>query len=158
MIDVQHTPSDTIRLIIQGNRSMSWRANLWLAASLGVICMGIALAMASVGLWMVIPFAGVEVLFIVACLYWTLRRLTRKEIITVDEQVVQLEWGYKKPEKSANLPRQWCQLRYHCPDNPFEVGELSVTAHGRRYRLGEALGREEKKTLHGELAAALQKF
>lgn len=157
MIDVQNQAGRTTRLIVQANQSMSWKANLWLAASLGVICLGIALAMAAFGYWMIIPFAGAEILFILFCLHWTLHRLSRKEVITVNEDAVRLEWGYQHPEKCVDLPRQWSKLKYDCPDSPFEVGHLSLGAHGKYYALGQCLGRDEKKVLFAELDSALNR-
>ena len=154
MIDVEEEGAGT-RLIVQGNRSMSWRANLWLAASLGVVVFGIAIAMATQGLWLIIPFAGAEVLLVVACLWLTLRRLSRKEVITVGEEAITLEWGYNSPEVSVRLPRRWSRLRYHASDSPFDCGDLSVAAHGKAYALGRVLNRDEKKALHVELAAAM---
>ena len=130
---------------------------MWLAASLGVVCLGIALVMAFYGFWMIIPFAGAEVVFIVFCLHWTLRRLSRKEVITVNEDDIRLEWGYKQPDKSVDLPRRWSQLHYYCPDSEFEVGHLSLGAHGKHYALGESLGKAEKKTLFTELDTALKR-
>ena len=155
MIEVQDENGSTTRLIVTANQSMSWKANLYLAASLGVICMGIAIAMATFGLWMVIPFAGLEVIFIVACLYMTLKRLSRQEVITVDNEAIKLEWGYNHPDTVVNLPRRWSRLSYRCTDSVFEVGELSVAAHGQRYALGKCLNKEEKKALYGELQTAL---
>jgi len=157
MIDVQNTVDKGTRLIVQANQSMSWKANMWLAAGLGFVCMGIAIALAFFGFWMVIPFAGAEVLFVAYCLHWTIHRLSRKEVITVQEDAIRLEWGYKRAERCVDLPRQWSQLRYNCPDSPFEVGHLSLGAHGRHYTLGNALGRDEKKELYTELNSALQR-
>ncbi len=130
---------------------------MWLAASLGVICMGVALAMAAFGFWMIIPFAGAEVIFIAACLHWTTHKLSRKEVITVKRDAIELEWGYREPEKSVALPRQWSQLKYHCPESPFEVGHLSLGAHGKHYALGQCLGRDEKKTLYTKLDSVLKR-
>lgn len=157
MIEVQEEKSCTTRLIVTANQSMSWKANLYLAASLGFISMGVAIAMATFGLWMVIPFAGLEVIFIVVCLYLTLKRLSRQEVITVNNDAITLEWGYNRPDVVVNLPRRWSRLSYQCKDSVFEVGELSLLAHGKRYPLGKCLNREEKKALHGELQAALAK-
>lgn len=140
---------------MRANQSMTWRANMWLAASLGVVCLGIALAMASHGFWMIVPFAGAEIVFIVFCLHLTVKRLSHQEVITVDEQAIRLEWGYTRPDRVVNLPRQWSRLRYACSDNPFEVGELSLAAHGKHYALGKCLGRAEKKTLYSELKAVI---
>lgn len=155
MIDVQKTTENNVRLVVSGNQSMSWRANLLLAGSLAVICLGIAFAMAAFGFWMVIPFAGAEVVFIVTCLYLTLKRLSLKEVITVGDNAIRLEWGYTRPETSVSLPRQWSRLQFKRSDSPFDVGELHLTAHGKRYLLGERLGRDEKKTLHTTLSALL---
>lgn len=157
MIEVQDDQGSSTRLIVKANQSMSWRANLYLAASLGFICMGVAIALATFGLWMVIPFAGAEIVLIVVCLYLTLKRLSRKEVITVDNEAIKLEWGYNQPDVTVNLPRQWSRLRYHCADSPFEVGDLSVSAHGKRYALGRCLNREEKKALYTELQAVLRR-
>lgn len=155
MIEVQDNNESHIRLIVTANRSMSWKANLYLAASLGVICMGVAIAMASFGLWMVIPFAGLEIIAIVACLYLTLKRLSRQEVITVGAEAIKLEWGYSRPDVTVNLPRRWSQLSYHCKESEFEMGELSLSANGQRYALGTCLNKKEKKALYGELQSAL---
>jgi len=151
MISEQALAPDAVRFVVQGNQSMSWRANCWLAAALGVVIMSIAIAMASQGLWLVIPFAGAEVLFVLYCLYLTVKRLARKEVITVADDAVKLEWGEKGPERQVDLPLHWSRLRYHCPDSEFEVGELVLSAHGRRYPLGQALGRDEKRRLYNKL-------
>jgi uncharacterized membrane protein len=155
MIDVD-TSAERCQFVVQGNRSMSWRANLWLAASLGLIVGGIALVMAAHGLWLVVPFAGLEILFVVVCLYLTLRRMSRREVITVEEQAIRLEWGYTRPVQQVELPRQWSRLNYVCADSPFDCGELSVAAHGKTYALGQCLNKQEKKSLYGQLQAALR--
>ena len=140
---------------MQGNLSMSWRANLLLAGCIAFVCLGIAFAMAWFGLWMVIPFAGLEVVFVACCLYWTVKKLSRKEVITVDDQLITLEWGYNHPEETVSLPRQWSALKYRRSNNLFDVGVLGLQAHGKRYALGTSLGREEKHQLYVALKAIL---
>jgi len=148
-------PEFTTRFIVQGNQSMSWRANLYLAASLGIIVLGIGIVLATYGLWLVLPFAGAEVLLIIVCLYLTLKRLSRREVITVNTHAITLEWGYTTPDLSVELPRQWSHLKYHCPESKFEVGELSLGAHGKSYALGTCLNRDEKRALYDALESAL---
>jgi len=155
MIQIQQPQHKHTRLVVKANQSMSWRANLLLAGSLGVVCLGIAIVMAFHGFWMIIPFAGAEVLFVLFCLHSTVRRLSKKEVITIQPQEILLEWGYHKPEVTVNLPRQWSKLNYRCSDNEFETGDLSLSAHGKRYTLGNSLGRDEKRTLYTELRELL---
>jgi len=148
-------PEFTTRFIVQANQSMSWRANLYLAASLAVIVLGIGIVLAAYGLWMVLPFAGAEVALIVVCLYLTLKRLSKQEVITVNSDAIKLEWGYNSPDLSVELPRQWSHLKYHCPESKFEVGELSLGAYGKSYALGTCLNRDEKRALYDALESAL---
>jgi len=126
-----------------------------LAAALGFVCLGIGVAMALIGFWMILPFAGLEVIFVTACLYWTVKKLGRREVITVDDHSITLEWGYNKPELSVSLPRSWSKLEYHRPRRPLDVGAISLQAHGRRYCLGKSLGRDEKKELYRALSSIL---
>ena len=144
-----------MRVIVMANRSMSWRQNLYLAATLGFVCLGMAIVLAWFGMWMILPFAGAEVVLIIVCLYLTQRRLSRKEVITVDNEAIRLEWGYNHPEVTVNLPRRWSRLSYSCPESMFEVGHLSVAAHGKRYALGSCLNKDEKRALYTELKSAL---
>lgn len=138
-------------LVVSPNLSMSWRANLLLVGAIAVVCIGSGLVWAYFGLWMVLPFAGLEVLFVTACLYLTVRKLSVKEVITIGTEEIRLEWGMYEPQRSVTLPRHWSKLDYQCDDNPFEVGSLTVGAHGKHYPLGLGLGRDEKHTLYREL-------
>lgn len=151
MISEYALAPNAVRFVVQGNQSMSWKANLWLASALGVVLMSIALALSTQGFWLVIPFAGAEAILVFYCLYLTVKRLARKEVITVEGDAVKLEWGESVPDKQVDLPRHWARLKYHCPESEFEVGVLEVAAHGRRYALGRALGRTEKRTLYKKL-------
>jgi len=151
VISEQALASGAVRFVVQGNQSMSWKANVYLAGAISVVVMFIALVLAFQGLWLVLPFAGAEAIFVFFCLYLTVKRLAQKEVITVDDDGIKLEWGETQPDKQVALPRQWTRLKYECSENPMEVGELVVTAYGRHYALGKALGREEKRNLYKRL-------
>ncbi len=148
---ISETQDTVTTLVVSPNLSMSWRANLMLVAAIAFVCVGSALVWAYFGLWMVLPFAGLEVLFVTACLYVTVRKLSVKEVITVGSEEIRLEWGLYEPQRSVTLPRHWSTLDYQCDDNPFEVGSLTVGAHGKHYPLGLSLGRDEKRILYREL-------
>ena len=145
------------QVLVQANLSMSWHANLVLAGCIAVVCFGIAITLAFMGFWMVLPFAGLEVIFVTCCLYWTVRRLSRKEIITVKEEEIMLEWGYNQPDEQISLPRHWSRLVYKAPASIFDVGSLFLQSHGKRHLIGESLGREEKKELYELLQGLLAK-
>lgn len=148
-------PHTTTRVLVQGNMSSTWNANLLLAGALAFVCLGIGIAMAVMGYWLILPFAGLEVIFFTACLHRTLKKLSRREVITIDDHSIMLEWGYNKADTSVCLPRYWSKLRYQRPKKPLDIGSVSLHAHGKRYTLGTSLGRAEKQVLYAELKSIL---
>lgn len=142
-------------VIVQANRSMSWRGNLLVLAVLALTVVGIAVAFATFGLWLVLPFAGLEVLLVGGGLYWTLRRLERREVITISEREVRLARGSRRPEFTRSLPRAWVRLEFEYSDSPFDAGRLALCVHAQRYAIGDCLGREEKRQLARELSRLL---
>ncbi|HBR96988.1 MAG TPA: hypothetical protein DD979_06380 [Gammaproteobacteria bacterium] len=143
--------NESCRIVVQANCSMGWRENLILAASLAVLSIGLATALALMGLWLVLPFAGLEILALVWALHHTLVRLEAKEVITIDNELIVVEWGTRGMQRRVEAQRQWSRLRFLLPNSPFEVGLLSLLIHNKSYMLGSALGREEKKELFKEL-------
>src|SRR5215831_10039266 len=56
-------------LILKRNCSISPRDLLWILASIALVTCGIGVAFASLGAWLVLPFAGIEVLAVAAAFY-----------------------------------------------------------------------------------------
>ncbi len=135
------------RIVVRANRSMGWRENKFLIATLGLVSVGPAGGLAILGYWMALPFAGLELVAVSVCLYKTLKRLERQEVITIAGDLITVEWGEKTPERSVSAPRHWSRLCYEKSANPFEVGMLALLIHNRCYRLGSALGKKEKLQL-----------
>ena len=130
---------------------MGWRENLLLLAAIGVVSIGLTTGLAVMGYWAALPFAGLELLAVAVSLYKTLERLEQQEVITITKESITVEWGRKHPDRSVCAPRPWSRLRYCQFTNPFEVGLLSLLVHNKSYKLGAALGKEEKHQLYFEL-------
>ncbi len=155
MINVLHGDGDTAVLEVCGNRSMSWRANLWLLASLALIALVISVLFALMGLWLVLPFAGAELLAVAVGLYKTSHKLSWREIIRIERHHVCVEAGRRYPECRLQIPRAWCRLRFLQKESPFDVGQLALLHHARAVPLGALLGRDEKQVLYRYLHAYL---
>lgn len=144
------------QIIVKAHRSVSWRANVLLAASLGCVSMLFGAGIAFFGLWLVLPFAGLEFLLVLACLGATYRRLGYMEVISVEEDAVIIESGYDKPEKTVELLRAWIRLQFDDPASCFEVGTLRLQAAGQSHEIGRSLSKEEKRRLYQEVLMCLQ--
>ncbi|MEM9605119.1 MAG: DUF2244 domain-containing protein [Pseudomonadota bacterium] len=155
---IANLPSDDAKrqiFVVKCTPSLSWRGNVLLALSVGFTGVVFGMGLALQGYWLVLPFAGLEALVVLLSLRVVWRRLERREVITVSEEIIRVEWGRNAPERAIEFNRHWTRLEYHLPDSPFETGLLRLRGQGRTAVLGSALGREEKKQLHATLAASL---
>lgn len=130
---------------------MSWRANVLLAAALGAVSLIFGGGIAMFGLWLVLPFAGLEFLVVLYCLGLTYRKLGFTEVISFGESTVTVETGFDSPQNSVELSRHWTKIEFDDPQSNFEVGTLRLLCGGRSLELGKLLSKSEKRQLYDEL-------
>lgn len=128
------------------------RATFW---SLALICFGVAAGFAAQGYWMVLPFAGLEI----GLLAWALDTLREREndyeVLTIDGDVVVLEWRAGKRAGRRELNRQWLQVQCECM-SPGRSCHLRVKSHGYETEIGHYLSDEARLTLADTLRKALR--
>ena len=134
---------------------MSWRGNLGWLAGLGLLMFAIATGFALQGLWLVVPFAGAELLAVAAGLYVVCRRLARSEVISVLPQAVRIETGHRRPETSLRVPRQWLRVELRDGHTRAYPSRLFIRSHRRAVEVGAALTDAERRRLAGELRRLL---
>jgi len=78
-------------ILLQPNQSLSFSGNLWVFVSLVAVSLGISLAFALAGAWMILPFAGLEVLLLAALFGYVYLESTRREVIRINGERVQLD-------------------------------------------------------------------
>ncbi len=61
---IQYTEGDFKEFIIRPNSSLSWRGNKIFFFMLFFVSFMIAVSFAMVGMWMILPFAGLEMLLL----------------------------------------------------------------------------------------------
>ncbi|MEM7258039.1 MAG: DUF2244 domain-containing protein [Pseudomonadota bacterium] len=151
----QNSLSGATQIIVKGNRAMSWRANVLLAASLGAVSLLFGGGIAMFGLWLVLPFAGLEFLVVLYCLGLTYRKLGFTEVISFGESTLTVETGFDSPQTSVELSRHWTKIEFDDPQSNFEVGTLKLLCGGRSLELGRLLSKSEKRQLYDELQRCL---
>ena len=151
----QNSISGATQIIVKGNRSMSWRANVLLAASLGAVSLLFGGGIAMFGLWLVLPFAGLEFLAVLFCLGLTYKKLGFMEVISFGESTITVESGFNSPETTVELSRHWTTVEFDDPQSNFEMGTLRLLCGGRELELGSLLSKVEKRQLYDELQRCL---
>jgi uncharacterized membrane protein len=74
------------------------------------VSFSIAGAFAAQGAWMVLPFAGFEMLALWIALYQCCVRSYRQEVVSIAGHQVQIAVGKEKPEHLYTFERCWVQV------------------------------------------------
>jgi len=110
-------------IILRPNLSASWRTNLIIISLISVVCIGIAAFFLSIGAYLVLPFAGMEILVLSVITYIFYRDHNHQEVITFTDQKVIIEKGRIKPKNDWQCERAWAQARLiQSPLVPIETG------------------------------------
>ena len=123
--------------------------------SLAALCLGLAIGVAALGYWPVLPFAGAEVAF----LAWALKTLRRREhdfeTLTVDGDSVVLEWRCGRQAGRRTMNRQWVRVVCECSARGRNC-RLCLRSHGRETEVGLYLSDEARLQLAASLIHRLQ--
>ena len=134
-------------IILRPNRSADWRANrlLWLLVAVHslVITVGFALA----GAWMVLPFAGAELLLLGGVLWFVNRKCSRQQVITLDGALLAIEKGVERPQRLWRFTTEETSVSVHDAPYPNDPPQISLCSKGEQVDIGEFLGLEERREL-----------
>jgi uncharacterized membrane protein len=123
--------------------------------SLAALCFASATAFALLGYWLVLPFAGLEI----GVLAWAFEALRSREgdyeALTIDGDVVVVEWHAGKHGGRRELNRHWARVVCECR-MPGRDCRLSICSHGRATEVGQYLSDEARLQLAATLRSRLR--
>ena len=152
MIDIaQNTNDAKCRFILRPNRSMSWQGSLIFFLSLCLVSGTVAIGMALLGYWLILPFAGLELMALGMALYIVVLRCYRCEVIWITNDVIRIEKGRNYPQQRWRLTRVWAQVVLERCPRQWYPSRLLIRCHGRDVEIGKFLNEEERQTLAKEL-------
>jgi len=149
----------TRRVTIRPNRSLSWRQSMVFLGAIAVPLLLVSLVLAAKGYWLILPFAGLEIAALFACLYVVAHAACRCEVISIGESVVTVEKGRDRgrgpeqvePGQCTQFARGWVRVELSREATHWYPRRLWIGASGRRVEIGEFLVEEEKTELAAEL-------
>jgi len=141
----------TGRIVLRPNRSWTWRANLYLFATLCAVSFTIGGSYALLGLWAVLPFSLLEMLALIACLHHCVRHTHRQEVITFTQEEVRVERGIRRPQQVHVFPRLWARVLVASPRHAWYGTQVTLRSHGREVEIGAFLSAADKRALVAEL-------
>lgn len=148
--------SDRCSFVVRPNQSLNWRQAKIFVLLLSIPVLGIAIGFSLVGLWPILPFAGLELAGVWVALYIGVLRNRKCQVITVESDQVFIEKGNYQPEHSWKFNRSWTKVSL-IPGQPGTYpARLLIRSHGKRIEVGEFLNEEERRELAINLEDAIQ--
>ena len=149
--------AEAIEIVLTPNRSSDWRTNKIIIAVLGSVCVGIALGFYAVmGIWMILPFAGLEVVALAAGLYYASWKLNYQHVVTFERNNLRIEKGVYRPRGIWNWPKQETVLHVTPSKQEWSPPKLSFRYAGDEVEIGEFLAKSEAVELSAILSGQLQ--
>lgn len=145
-----------LMIIARPNQSASWHANLLVLLALSIPVLGVAIVFAVLGAWLILPFAGLELLALGAALYHVQRKQQCRHVITLSNESVRIDKGDNAPRRSWRLARHSAGLTITAEEHPWEGPRLLVHDRNESVTLGEFLNREDSLKLIDLLAGEIR--
>jgi len=137
------------------NHSLTHGQQRFVFWSLAAVCLATSSGFALLGYWLILPFAGLEI----ALLAWALGALRSQEgdyeTLTIEGDVVVLEWHAGTNGERREMNRQWARVVCDCR-TPGRDCRLSLSSHGRETKVGQYLSDEARLQLAATLRRKLQ--
>lgn len=141
-------------IVVRPNCSLSWRGACGVFAGIALVSIGIASGFAALGLWMVLPFAGLEMLLLGGVLWRIQCQQRRFEVIDFSGDKVVIAQADRQLRSSVELPKAWLSVRLE--QVAQQHSHLLLCSGRNRVEVGACLTDEERLSLAEELKRRLR--
>ena len=148
MVKVESNIEENIhRILLRPNQSTSWKTSLLFVSVIAFTCLAIGIGFAFAGATMILPFAGLEVLFVGVCVYLVMKKTYKQEVITLTKEKLKIEKGAGKIDQVWEYFRMWSYVSVEKPEHPWYPAHIVIRSKGERVPIGDFLTEEEKEDL-----------
>ena len=145
-------------IVLQPNRSFSWRENLWFLFGIGTLSLLIGLMFLLQGFWLILPFGVLEVGLLGVCLYHCARFTHLQEVITFTPDHLTIERGYDRPTKRHEFHRIFAKIFVQKPVHRWYGSKVAIRSKGKEVEVGSFLSEDERKSLIKDLRSMVSHF
>jgi len=136
----------TGHILIEPNRPISWQDNLRFIKIFALISFIIASVAMYQGFLLVMPFSGLEVIFISVCLYLVYKHYTTCQVIYFTKDSVIIESGDRSADQRVEYQRYWSKFLVDNKGN-YDIPKLSICSKGKTTEIGRFLSYKDKLIL-----------
>ena len=136
-----------LMIIARPNQSATLNTNVQVLLALSIPVLGIAVVFALLGAWLILPFAGLELLALAAALYRVKWQQQYRQVITVSADSVWIDKGHHTLCQHWQFSRHSTGLTITTEHHPWDGPQLCVHDRNESVTLGEFLNREDSLQL-----------
>ena len=157
MVKIENNVEDNIyKILLRPNQSTNWKSSLVFILIIAFTCLTIGIGFAYAGAILILPFAGLEVLFVGICVYLVMKKTYKQEVITLSKEKLKIEKGSGKIDQVWEYFRMWSFVSVERPEHPWYPAHIVVTSKGERVPIGDFLNEDEKEELVSSLERIIQ--
>ncbi|CAH0991395.1 hypothetical protein SIN8267_01499 [Sinobacterium norvegicum] len=152
MVSIKRQDSNTT-VVLSPNRSMSWATTRLVMIAICAFTMTIAILFAFAGVWMVLPFAGLEMLCLCSAMYFVSWQQSSKQVILADCKHGRLvvEKGIYHIDQKWQFKLQDTAIAVTDREQDWSPFEICLFDHEQRHCIGEFLNRDDCDELLSQL-------
>jgi len=147
---------DRLLVLLRPNRSLSRRGGWLLFGVISGFLTIISVGFALLGAWMILPFAGLEVVLVGAVTAWFARHYDDREWIVLESARVRVARRLGEREEQFEFQRYWARLRFERRRFRPDASRLSIGSHGRFVEIGSQVDESTRRKIARELRGALR--
>jgi uncharacterized membrane protein len=138
------------KIIARPNNSLSPKDGAKLIVAMAVVALVIGLGFAHIGAWLVLPFAGLEILAFAYAFYFIYMHSGDFESITIDDDRVVVEKRNDKEITTTIFQRYWAQVNVREVVKSKGSGGKSglfISSHGNEVEFGKYFINDEQRAI-----------
>ncbi|GAB4350968.1 MAG: hypothetical protein Kow006_14400 [Gammaproteobacteria bacterium] len=145
-----------VEFVLRPNRSLNWKAACAAFSVFVGFTVVIAIYFASQGAWLVLPFAGAELLVLGIGLYACSLRTHTQEVVRIETDSIRIQRGRRRPSSEIHLPRAWARVVLISDTRHWYPSRLLIRSHGKSVEVGSHLVESERLHLADQLGCLLR--
>lgn len=151
----QQHDSNGHRFVARPNCALSWRSTKQVILFFACCLAAVGYYFASMGAWLVLPFAGLEFAVLGLGLYLNALSGRTLEVVEIKGRDLRVLRGRGRLKEVVRFSRHWTEISLIRDPRGWYPSRLLLRCHGRRIEVGGKLVEAEREELAVELHASL---
>ena len=147
--------ADAYRFTVRPNCALSWQTTKYVILFFAACFTAVGAYFASLGAWLVLPFAGLELAVLVAGFYFSALAGHSREVIELRGNELRVLRGGRCPKEVATFSRHWTRVVLVRDPRGWHPSRLVLRSHGRSLEIQTRLVEAEREKLATDLAARI---